>query len=144
MAMGLLCSLSQQPSNPFNHRHHHSRMTCGTGTICLGSSASGRPSTRHTSTVDKTRRVGHRRRHHIIPRHRTHRTKATVPDVVPITINRTRIITCTRMPPGTVCKRRRGCPFLPPSHNFMTVHLDNPITQTQSVPYAPSSQSFYL
>jgi hypothetical protein len=122
--MALLCSPSQQPSSLFNHLHHHSRMTCDTGTICLGSSASGRPSTRHTSTVDKTRLVGHRRRHHIIPRHRTRPTKATAPDVVPIIITRTRIITCTRMPPGTDCRRRRIVPsphHLPSSWSFIWI-----------------------
>ena len=130
MAMALLCSPSQQLS-PFNRLPHHSRMTCDTGTICLGSSALGRPSTRHTSTVDKTR-MGHRRRHHIIPHHRTRPTKAMVLDVVPIIINRTLIITCTRMPQGTDCRRRHGCPLPSPFHIFMTVHLDNSITQTHS------------
>src|SRR6266702_162310 len=70
-----------------NRPPHHSRMTCDTGTICLGSSALGRPSIRHTPTVDKTQ-LGHPRRHHIILRHRTRITRAIVSHVVTITTSR--------------------------------------------------------
>ncbi len=128
MAMALTCRLSQQLS-PSNRLLQHNPMICGTGTICLGSSALVRPSIRHTPTLDKTR-LGPPPRHHIIPRHRPRITRAMVPDVVQITTRRTRIITCTRMHPGTDCRRRR-CLFPRPHTDHITVHLETPNTQTQ-------------
>jgi hypothetical protein len=128
MAITLSCNPKQrQQLSPSNHLLHHSRMTCDTGTICLGSSALGRPSIRHMSTVDKIQtQMEHRRRRHIIPHHRSRTTRAMVPGVVPITISHTRIITCTRMPPGTDCRRCRWLSHPSPSHIFITVHLDDP------------------
>jgi len=128
MAITLSFSPSQQLS-PSRRLPHHSQMTCDTGTICSGSWDLGKPSIRHTSTVDKTQ-LGRPRRHHIP--HRTRTTRAMVPDVVPLIINHTRITTCTPMPPDTDCRSTSLAVLPSPPHVFITVHLDNAITPTHS------------